>query len=188
MLFSIKLAKKNSIKEKTVLKEDRVLGIFKQNLCLTTELSRRQYPNSGGKCSSWLYDISRVTSRSSLPIEPGSLLMLFSRILKLVSFVKFPISSPTSRIRLNRKYKVVTLDILYTPAGISVKRLWRKSKTCKFCKLDIESGNDVMTFSDNANVVKFVKQPVRITIKSLVLNKQNCPFVKNGHFSRRCTR
>ena len=29
----------------------------------------------------------------------------------------------------------------------------------------MESGNDVMTFSDNANVVKFVKQPRKIKEK-----------------------
>ena len=32
----------------------------------------------------------------------------------------------------------------------------------------MESGNDVMTFSDNANVVKFVKQPRK--------TKEKCPI------------
>ena len=30
----------------------------------------------------------------------------------------------------------------------------------------MESGNDVMTFSDNANVVKFVKQPRKTKVKN----------------------
>ena len=35
----------------------------------------------------------------------------------------------------------------------------------------MESGNDVMTFSDNANVVKFVKQPRKTNEKSPIKYK-----------------
>ena len=35
----------------------------------------------------------------------------------------------------------------------------------------MESGNDVMTFSDNANVVKFVKQPRKTKGKSPIKYK-----------------
>ncbi len=45
---------------------------------------------------------------------------------------------------------------------INVKKKYRlclMSRTCKFFRLDIVSGNDVMTFSESANVVKLVRQP-----------------------------
>ncbi|KAG9461789.1 hypothetical protein GDO78_015746 [Eleutherodactylus coqui] len=98
-------------------------------------------------------------SKTHLPISAGSCLILFSRMLSMVSFARALMSFSTVVRRLKRKKRVVRELSLYTTAGISRSLLCRRSSIRSFFRLSRESGRLVKEFSLRASVTKFTRLP-----------------------------